>query len=175
MSVVEPFRIRKVGVKDTPTEKAMAKIMVNRGKEQELDLSDIPSAQPVRENSSQDQELVSSYEDELLREDSSPDVQGDETQQDQDTESATTRNLLGCLPGFASISMAAHIQHAFSEQICPGWRLSSFLKDSHPLQSPSDSSMQGIEALCKFCSTDLLGRCRSRSSSGRQDDEMQVT
>jgi hypothetical protein len=43
----------------------------------------------VRENSSQDQELVSSYEDELLREDSSPDVQGYETHQDQDTESAT--------------------------------------------------------------------------------------
>ncbi|KAG9512186.1 hypothetical protein KCU78_g24271, partial [Aureobasidium melanogenum] len=91
MSVVEAFRIRKVGVKDTPTEKAKAKIMVIRGKEQELDLLDIPSAQSVPQESSQDQELASSYEDELLREDSSPDGQGDEVHQDLDTESGTTR------------------------------------------------------------------------------------
>ncbi|KAG9585242.1 hypothetical protein KCU77_g11366, partial [Aureobasidium melanogenum] len=76
MSVVEAFRIRKVGVKDTPTEKARAKIMVNRGKEQELDLLDIPSAQPVPQHSSQDQDPASSFEDELLREDSSPDGRG---------------------------------------------------------------------------------------------------
>ncbi|KAG9569795.1 hypothetical protein KCU77_g3981, partial [Aureobasidium melanogenum] len=84
------FRIRKVGVKDTPTEKAKAKIMVNRGKEQELDLLDIPSAQPVPQHSLQDQEPTSSYENELLREDLSPDGQGDEAHQDQDTESTTT-------------------------------------------------------------------------------------
>ncbi|KAG9753305.1 hypothetical protein KCU73_g5915, partial [Aureobasidium melanogenum] len=91
MSVVEAFRIRKVGVKDMATEKAKAKTMVNRGKEQELDLLDIPSAQPVPQHSSQDQDPASSYENELLREDSSPDGQGDEAHQDQDTESTTTR------------------------------------------------------------------------------------
>jgi hypothetical protein len=92
ISVVEAFRIKKVGVEDTATEKAKAKakVMVDGAREQELDLFGIPSAQPLREVSSQVQEQASSYEDELLRENSSPDEQAKETYQDQDTENTTT-------------------------------------------------------------------------------------
>jgi len=63
----------------------------------------------------------------------------------------------------------------FSEQICPAWKLSSFLEDSDPLRSPSNFSMQGLEALCKFCSTDPLRRRRGRSSGSRWNSKMQVS
>jgi hypothetical protein len=85
ISVIGAFRVKKVGVEDTATEKAKAKVMVDGAREQELDLFGIPSAQPVREASSQDQEQVSSYEEHLLCEDSSPDKQTKEIYQDQDT------------------------------------------------------------------------------------------
>jgi hypothetical protein len=90
ISVVEAFRVKKVGVEDTATGKAKAKVMVDGAREQELDLFGIPSAQPVRKTSAQDQEQVSSYEEHLLCEDSSPDKQAKETDQDQDTENTTT-------------------------------------------------------------------------------------
>jgi hypothetical protein len=90
ISVVEAFRVKKVGVEDTATEKTKAKVMVNGAREQELDLFGIPSAQPLREASSQIQERASSYEDELLCENSSPDERAKETHQDQDTENTTT-------------------------------------------------------------------------------------
>ncbi|KAG9670164.1 hypothetical protein KCV03_g10334, partial [Aureobasidium melanogenum] len=90
ISVVEAFRVKKLGVEDTAHEKAKTKVMVDGAREQELDLFGIPSAQPVREASSQDQEQMSSYEEHLLRESSSPDEQAKETHQDQDTGSATT-------------------------------------------------------------------------------------
>jgi len=90
ISVVEAFRVKKVGVEDTATEKAKAKVMVDGTREQELDLFGIPSAQPLREASSQVQEQVSSCGDELLGENSSPDEQAKETHQEQDTEGATT-------------------------------------------------------------------------------------
>jgi hypothetical protein len=90
ISVVEAFRVKKLGVKDAATEKTKAKVMVDGAREQELDLFGIPSAQPLREASSQDQEQVSSYEEHLLCEDSSPDKQAKETHQDQDTENTTT-------------------------------------------------------------------------------------
>jgi hypothetical protein len=90
ISVVEAFRVKKVGVKDTTIEKAKANVLVDGVKEQELDLLDIPSAQPVREDSSQDQEQVSSYEEKLLRENSSPDEQAKETTEDQVTGSTAT-------------------------------------------------------------------------------------
>ncbi|THW72351.1 hypothetical protein D6D19_06588 [Aureobasidium pullulans] len=90
ISVVEAFRVKKVGVKDTAIEKVKAKVVVDGVKEQELDLLDIPSAQPVRETSSQDQEQASSYEDQLLREISSPDEQEGKTHQEQETETATS-------------------------------------------------------------------------------------
>jgi hypothetical protein len=80
ISVVEAFRVKKIGVEDTATEKARAKVMVDGAREQELDLFGTPSAQPVREASSQVQEQASSYEDEFLRENSSPDEQAQETQ-----------------------------------------------------------------------------------------------
>jgi hypothetical protein len=80
ISVVEAFRVKKLGVEDTATEKAKAKVMVDGPREQELDLFGIPSAQPVREASSQDQEQVSSYDEHLLCENSSPDEQAKETQ-----------------------------------------------------------------------------------------------
>jgi hypothetical protein len=67
ISVVEAFRVKKLGVKDAATEKTKAKVMVDGAREQELDLFGIPSAQPLREASSQDQEQVSSYEEHLLR------------------------------------------------------------------------------------------------------------
>jgi hypothetical protein len=90
ISMVEAFSVRKVGVKDTAIEKAKAKVMVDGTREQELDLFGIPSAQPLREVSSQVQEQASSYEDELLRENSSPGEQAKQIHQDQNTESATT-------------------------------------------------------------------------------------
>ena len=91
ISVVEAFRVKKVGVKDTAIEKAKAKVMVDKvEEEEELDLLDIPSAQPVRQDSSQEQDQVSSYEEKLLRENSSPDEQTKETFQDRDIESTTT-------------------------------------------------------------------------------------
>lgn len=90
ISVVEAFRVKKTGVKDTATEKAKARILVEGTTEQELDLLDIPSAQQLREDSSQEQEQASSYEDKLLRDNSSPDEQASETRQDDDTESVTT-------------------------------------------------------------------------------------
>jgi hypothetical protein len=90
ISVVEAFRVKKVGVKDTATEKTKAKVMVDGAREQEPDLFGIPSAQSLREASSQVQERASSYEDELLRENSSPDEQAKETHQDQDTGNTTT-------------------------------------------------------------------------------------
>jgi hypothetical protein len=90
ISVVEAFRVKKVGVKNTPIEKAKAKVMVDGVKEQELDLLDIPSAQPVREDSSQDQEQASSYENKLLRENSSPEEQAQEIKQKEDTGSIAT-------------------------------------------------------------------------------------
>jgi hypothetical protein len=80
ISVVEAFRVKKLGVEDTATEKAKAKVMVDGPREQELDLFGIPSGQPVREASSQDQEQVSSYDEHLLCENSSPDEQAKETQ-----------------------------------------------------------------------------------------------
>jgi len=79
-----------VGVKDTAIAKVKAKVVVDGVKEQELDLLDIPSAQPVRETLSQDQERASSYEDQLLRENSSPDEQEGKTHQEQETESTTS-------------------------------------------------------------------------------------
>jgi hypothetical protein len=94
ISVVEAFRVKKVGVKDTPTEKAKAKVLVDGVKEQELGLLDIPSAQPVRKDSSQDQEQVSSYEEKLLRDNSSPDEQAQKTNDDQDTGSTATPKSL---------------------------------------------------------------------------------
>jgi hypothetical protein len=90
--VVEAFRVKQVGVEDTAHEKAKTKVMVDGAREQELDLFGIPSAQPVHEASSQDQEQMSSYEEHLLRENSSPDEQAKETHQDQNKESATTSN-----------------------------------------------------------------------------------
>jgi hypothetical protein len=78
--VVEAFRVKKVGVGDTTTEKAKAKVMVDGAREQELDLFGTSSAQAVREASSQVQEQASSYEDELLRENFSPDEQAKETE-----------------------------------------------------------------------------------------------
>jgi hypothetical protein len=60
--VVEAFRVKKVGVGDTTTEKAKAKVMVDGAREQELDLFGTSSAQAVREASSQVQEQASSYE-----------------------------------------------------------------------------------------------------------------
>lgn len=93
ISVVEAFRVKKVGVKDTPIEKAKAKVMVDGLQEQELDLLDIPSAQPVRQDSSQEQGQVSSYEEKLLREFSSPDEQATETKEDHGTEIVTTPKL----------------------------------------------------------------------------------
>jgi hypothetical protein len=89
ISVVEAFRVKKLGVEDTATEKAKTKVMVDGAREQELDIFGIPSAQPVREASSQDQEQVSSYEEHLLCENSSPDKQAKEIYQDQDTENTT--------------------------------------------------------------------------------------
>jgi len=91
ISVVEAFRVKKVGVKDTAIEKAKAKVLADEVQKQELDLLDIPSAQPVRQDSSQEQEeQVSSYEEKLLRENSSPDEQTENAKHDEDTESATT-------------------------------------------------------------------------------------
>jgi len=91
ISVVEAFRVKKVGVKDTAVEKAKAKVLAEGVKEQELNLLDIPSAQPVRQDSSQEQEeQASSYEDKLLRENSSPDEQAQNAKHDEETESATT-------------------------------------------------------------------------------------
>ncbi|KAI4726256.1 hypothetical protein E4T49_05991 [Aureobasidium sp. EXF-10728] len=90
ISVVEAFRVKKVGVKDTAIEKEKAKLVVNEVEDKELDLLDIPSAQPVREGSSQDQEQLSSYEEKLLRENSSPDEQMQNKIQDQDTATVIT-------------------------------------------------------------------------------------
>ena len=112
MSVVEAFRIRKVGVKDTPTEKAKAKIMVNRGKEQELDLLDIPSAQPVPQHSSQDQDPASSHEDELLRETQVLMDRGARPTKIRIQKAPPHGNLLRCLRGSASISMAARLRRS---------------------------------------------------------------
>ncbi|KAI4848672.1 hypothetical protein E4T44_03803 [Aureobasidium sp. EXF-8845] len=89
ISVAEAFRVKKLGVEDMATEKAKAKAMVDGAREQELDLFGIPSAQLVREASSQDQEQVSSYEEHLLCENSSPDKQAKEIYQDHDTENIT--------------------------------------------------------------------------------------
>ncbi|KAI5210006.1 hypothetical protein E4T39_00586 [Aureobasidium subglaciale] len=84
ISVVEAFRVKKVGVKDTGIEKKKAKLVVKEVEEQELDLLDIPSAQPVRKDSSQEQ--ASSYEDKLLQEKSSSPEHAQETKQDMGTE-----------------------------------------------------------------------------------------
>jgi hypothetical protein len=78
--VVEAFRVKKVRVGDTTTEKAKAKVMVDGAREQELDPFGTSSAQAVREASSQVQEQASSYEDEFLRENSSLDEQAKETE-----------------------------------------------------------------------------------------------
>ncbi|KAG9525829.1 hypothetical protein KCV07_g1061, partial [Aureobasidium melanogenum] len=90
ISVVEAFRVKKVGVKDTAIEKEKAKLVVDEAQEQTLDLLDIPSAQPIREDSSQDQVQPSSYEDKLLREDSSPNERVHEKKHDQETGDITT-------------------------------------------------------------------------------------
>ncbi|CAD0083348.1 unnamed protein product [Aureobasidium vineae] len=90
ISVVEAFRVKKVGVKDTAIEKEKAELVVKEVEDKELDLLDIPSAQPVREGSSQDQEQLSSYEEKLLRENSSPNEQAQE-KHNQDTASAAPK------------------------------------------------------------------------------------
>lgn len=86
ISVVEAFRVKKVGVKDTAIEKAKAKVMVDEDIEPEPNLLDIPSAQPVRQDSSQEQDQVSSYEERLLSEKSSPDEQAQDMKYHEDTE-----------------------------------------------------------------------------------------
>lgn len=91
ISVVEAFRVKKVGVKDTPVEKEKVKLVVDEAQEQGLNLLDIPSAQPHQEDFSQEQ--PSSYEDKLLREDSSPNEQAQEKKHDQDTGDITTQKL----------------------------------------------------------------------------------
>jgi hypothetical protein len=90
ISVVEAFRVKKVGVKDTAIEKAKAKVMAHEVQEQELGLLNLPSAQPMQEDSSQEQGHVSSYEEKLLRDNSSPDEKARETHQEQDTGSIIT-------------------------------------------------------------------------------------
>ncbi|KAI5244916.1 hypothetical protein E4T43_03426 [Aureobasidium subglaciale] len=84
ISVMEAFRVKKIGVKDAPIEKKKAKLAVEETEEQMLDLLDIPSAQPIREDSSREQS--SSYETKLLQEQSSSLEHAKETKQDQDTE-----------------------------------------------------------------------------------------
>lgn len=93
-SVVEAFRVKKTCVKDTATEKGKTQLDVKEVEEQELDFLDIPSAQPVREDLSQEQkqEQASSYEDTLLNEHQSPPERPQHVKQDLDTEATIKPN-----------------------------------------------------------------------------------
>ncbi|THY63810.1 hypothetical protein D6C99_00453 [Aureobasidium pullulans] len=93
-SVVEAFRVKKTCVKDTATEKGKTQLDVKEVEEQELDFLDIPSAQPLREDLSQEQkqEQASNYEDTLLNEHQSPPERPQHVKQDLDTEATTKPN-----------------------------------------------------------------------------------